>query len=144
MFILKMASTSLFVIAVITIAIVQDKVLTYIETKFSRTFAYLLVVSVFLMIQWGIVLLISSNGTWSLLDTSFICAPIFFGIGWITSFTRRASINQAGASLRFLTNGSYQHDYSVEQVKVFTPFFAATLTFFIISWGISFYIAFTY
>jgi hypothetical protein len=143
MFILRIVSTLIFVVAVIVIAIAQDKVLTYIEAKFSRTFAYLLVVSVFLMIQWGVVLLITSNGTWSLLDTSFICAPIFFGIGWITSFTRRASINQAGASLRFVTNGAYKHDFSVEHIKVFTPFFVSTLTFFVVSWGISFYIAFT-
>ncbi|MCA1063763.1 hypothetical protein QTG56_00840 [Rossellomorea sp. AcN35-11] len=86
---------------------------------------------------------VSRLGNWSFIDTVFILSLCFFGMGWMTNITNKASRNSAGTAAKFITNNEYKHQYEAASSSGVSLYFISSLVFLIGSWGIAFLLAFT-
>jgi hypothetical protein len=85
---------------------------------------------------------LSMLGDWRFIDTIFVTSLCFFGLGWITNITNRASRNAAGTTAKFITNNSYKHHYEAAGTYGMSLYFLSSLIFLAGSWGAAFAAAF--
>ncbi len=134
--------TVIILAVAVLFAISLNKILSLLEKRFSRKSLQIFMVFTLVVLMYLSTICISLVGDWSVMDTSFITSLCYFGLGWITTFSRRASINQAGLVAKFVSNNQYNHEFEVEFVTKQDPYFLASLIFLLICWGGSFVIAY--
>jgi len=91
----------------------------------------------------GATVMTSSLVGWSIMDTAFISSLCFFALGWLTNISKRAGINQASTAAKFITNNHFKYEYESASSSNKSPYFIASLLFLVMSWGISFWMAYS-
>lgn len=108
----------------------------------SKYLSFAIIVILFTLMM-GATVMTSSMGGWSIMDTAFISSLCFFALGWLTSISKRAGINQASTAAKFITNNQFKYEYESTSSTNKSPYFIASLLFLIMSWGISFWMAYS-
>jgi hypothetical protein len=142
MFILNIIFTIVLLVGLTAAAFAIDFICTLLQKRINPKFLNVTVIFFLLVLMAGGSYAFSVMGSWSLMDTFFVSSLCFFGLGWITNITNKASINRQGTVLKFVTNNAYKHQYETSSTAGMSLYFISSLIFLAGSWGISFYIAF--
>jgi len=108
----------------------------------SRYLSFTIIVILFTLMT-GATVMTSSLGGWSIMDTAFISSLCFFALGWLTNISKRAGINQASTAAKFITNNQFKYEYESASSSNKSPYFIASLLFLVMSWGVSFWMAYS-
>jgi len=108
----------------------------------SRYLSFTIIVILFTLMT-GATVMTSSLVGWSIMDTAFISSLCFFALGWLTNISKRAGINQASTAAKFITNNHFKYEYESASSSNKSPYFIASLLFLVMSWGISFWMAYS-
>ncbi|WP_175990543.1 hypothetical protein [Bacillus sp. Marseille-Q1617] len=100
------------------------------------------IIFIILLLMTGGSYTLSMLGEWSFIDTIFVTSLCFFGLGWITNITNRASKNAAGTTAKFITNNAYKHQYEAAGTYGISLYFLSSLIFLAGSWTVAFAVAF--
>ncbi|MGM0839257.1 MAG: hypothetical protein ACQEWE_00920 [Bacillota bacterium] len=101
------------------------------------------IIAILFTLMTGATVMTSSLGGWSIMDTAFISSLCFFALGWLTNISKRAGINQASTAAKFITNNQFKYEYESASSSNKSPYFIASLLFLVLSWGISFWMAYS-
>ncbi|MBN8191266.1 hypothetical protein JI667_03810 [Bacillus sp. NTK074B] len=125
------------------IAFFIDQFSKQLERVIPPRFLFLTVVLILFTLMLSSTIMVSSLKSWSLLDTAFISSLCFFALGWVTNISKRAQFNQAGTFAKFITNNQFKYEYESASSTGKSPYFIASLLFLVLSWGLSFWIAYS-
>lgn len=100
------------------------------------------IIFMLLLLMAGASFALSTLGDWRFIDTIFVTSLCFFGLGWITNITNRASRNAAGTTAKFITNNAYKHQYEAAGTYGMSLYFLASLIFLAGSCTVAFAAAF--
>lgn len=125
------------------IAFFIDQFSRMLERVIPAKFLSITIVFILFTLMAAATIMASSMGGWGLMDTAFILSLCFFALGWFTNITKRAGINQASTAAKFITNNQFKYEYESVSSSNKSPYFVASLLFFVLSWGISFWMAYT-
>ncbi|MGE6752888.1 hypothetical protein ACQKFO_05540 [Rossellomorea sp. NPDC071047] len=120
-----------------------DQFSKQLEKFISLKYLSFTIIVILFTLMMGATVMTSSLGGWSIMDTAFISSLCFFALGWLTNISKRAGINQASSTAKFITNNQFKYEYESASATNKSPYFIASLLFLIISWGISFWLAYS-
>ncbi|MGF2615832.1 hypothetical protein FZC84_07095 [Rossellomorea vietnamensis] len=113
-----------------------------LEKRISSKYLNITIIFILLTLMAGGSYVLSELGSWSFIDTVFVSSLCFFGLGWITNITNKASINSQATVMKFITNNSYKHQYEAASSSGISLYFISSLIFLIGSWSIAFILAY--
>jgi predicted PurR-regulated permease PerM len=142
MFFLNIIFTILLLIALTSAAFAIDFFCSFLQKRINPRYLNFTIVFILLLLMISGSYVFSVMGSWSLIDTVFVSSLCFFGLGWVTNITNKASINSQGTVAKFVTNNAYKHQYETASTAGMSLYFISSLIFLIGSWTISFLIAF--
>jgi hypothetical protein len=134
--------TIVVLIAGTGLAFFIDQFSRHLEKFIHPKFLSLTIILILFSLMTGATVMISSLKGWSLMDTAFISSLCFFALGWITNISKKAQFNQAGTVAKFITNNQFRYEYESASSSNKSPYLIASLLFLVLSWGISFWIAY--
>jgi hypothetical protein len=114
-----------------------------LEKRIHPKYLNITIIFILLILMGSGSYVISLLGKWNYSDTVFISSLCFFGLGWITNITNKASINSQGTVAKFITNNAYKHQYEAASSSGMSLYFVSSLIFLIGSWSMAFLLAFT-
>ncbi|MBW3113681.1 MULTISPECIES: hypothetical protein [Bacillaceae] len=125
------------------IAFFIDQFSKQLERIIPARFLFLTVVLILFTLMLSSTIMVSSLKNWSLMDTAFISSLCFFALGWVTNISKKAQFNQAGTFAKFITNNQFKYEYESASSSNKSPYFIASLLFLVLSWGLSFWVAYS-
>ncbi|WRP08671.1 hypothetical protein U9J35_11080 [Rossellomorea aquimaris] len=120
-----------------------DQFSKQLEKFISSRYLSFTIILILFTLMTGATLMTSSLGGWSIMDTAFISSLCFFALGWLTNISKRAGINQASTAAKFITKNQFKYEYESASSSNKSPYFIASLLFLVMSWGISFWMAYS-
>lgn len=120
-----------------------DQFSKQLEKFISSRYLSFTIIMILFTLMTGATVMTSSLGGWSIMDTAFISSLCFFALGWLTNISKRAGINQASTAAKFITNNQFKYEYESASSSNKSPYFIASLLFLVMSWGISFWMAYS-
>jgi hypothetical protein len=114
-----------------------------LEKWIPLKFLPLTVIMILFTLMTSATVMISTLTGFRLMDTAFISSLCFFALGWLTNISKRAGINQASTASKFITNNQFKYEYESSSSSNKSPYLLASLLFLVISWGISFWNAYS-
>ncbi|MCC5802314.1 hypothetical protein [Rossellomorea vietnamensis] len=134
--------TIIILIAGTGVAFFIDQFSKQLEKWIPPKLLSLTIIVILFTLMTSATLMISSLTGFRLLDTAFISSLCFFALGWFTIISKRAGINQASTAAKFITNNQFKYDYESASTSNKSPYLIASYLFLVLSWGISFYMAY--
>jgi hypothetical protein len=120
-----------------------DQFSKQLEKFLTSRYLSFTIIAILFTLMTGATVMTSSLGGWSIMDTAFISSLCFFALGWLTNISKRAGINQASTAAKFITNNQFKYEYESASSSNKSPYFIASLLFLVLSWGISFWMAYS-
>ncbi|MGD6965242.1 hypothetical protein ACQCVP_02285 [Rossellomorea vietnamensis] len=142
-FYLNVVFTIILLITLTLASFAIDYISKFMEKRINPKFLKITIISILLLLMSIGTYVISELGSWSFIDTVFVSSLCFFGLGWITNITNKASINSQGTVAKFITNNSYKHQYEAASSSEMSLYFLSSLIFLIGSWSAAFGIAYS-
>jgi hypothetical protein len=139
----NLAFTIILLIILTLAAFAIDFIGKALEKRIHPKYLNITIIFILLMLMGSGSYVISILGKWSYSDTIFISSLCFFGLGWITNITNKASINSQGTVAKFITNNAYKHQYEAASSSGMSLYFVSSLIFLAGSWSMAFLLAFT-
>lgn len=140
---LNVLLTIVFLIIGIGTAFFIDQFSKQLEKFIPLKYLSFTIIVILFTLMMGATVMTSSLGGWSIMDTAFISSLCFFALGWLTNISKRAGINQASSTAKFITNNQFKYEYESASSSNKSPYFIASLLFLVMSWGISFWMAYS-
>ncbi|MCR8850341.1 hypothetical protein NQ095_18140 [Rossellomorea sp. SC111] len=134
--------TIIILIAGTGVAFFIDQFSKLLEKWIPPKFLSLTVIVILFTLMTTATVMISSLTGFRLMDTAFISSLCFFALGWFTNISKRAGINQASTAAKFITNNQFKYEYESASTSNKSPYLIASVLFLVLSWGISFYMAY--
>ncbi|MGM0844687.1 MAG: hypothetical protein ACQEUT_06890 [Bacillota bacterium] len=138
----NVALTIILLVILTLSAFVLDFIIKALEKRIKPRYLNILIVFILLVLMVSGSYVISQLGSWSFIDTVFVSSLCFFGLGWITNITNKASINSQGTVAKFITNNSYKHQYEAASTSGVSLYFLSSLIFLVGSWSFAFLVAY--
>ncbi|MGM0851285.1 MAG: hypothetical protein ACQEWI_01515 [Bacillota bacterium] len=140
---LNILLTIVILIAGTGLAFFIDQFCKQLEKFIHPKYLSLTIIVILFSLMTGATVMINSLKDWSLMDTAFISSLCFFALGLITNISKKAQINQASTAAKFITNNQFKYEYESASSSNKSPYLIASLLFLALSWGISFWIAYS-
>ncbi|WP_113930058.1 hypothetical protein [Bacillus sp. P14.5] len=138
----NVAFTIILLVVLTSSAFAINYISKTLEKRISSKYLSITIIFILLTLMAGGSYVLSELGSWSFIDTVFVSSLCFFGLGWITNITNKASINSQATVMKFITNNSYKHQYEAASSSGISLYFISSLIFLIGSWSIAFILAY--